>query len=437
MRNPDEIRWISKFVETQRLLFYAIHVCFPAGPLYDAVKTVYTLIFRKTKRSRIRCHTGSYQECLYSLKSFGIPVERLPPDGFGKKSEVIVQRENRNHRKWIAMQKALETKIAEHVATKQQQQYQHLMMSLNSSAMKMEAHNTLTAYNTVRAKYVECAYHEDCLFGKGRSAMKHPGNIGMRRLLKEKYNLYNYDLYPDQHLKTKIAMEIVQEIKHGSGRFLKEVETDQGSTTIKTAMTGSGLLVAVNDKMALQKFKIALRDLRKRKQIIVQDRAAEQRKLRKTGTKNKITATGPTAVSHRRLKKLTASLVESSFTTSIENFAQLNTTLLLMEDDTSVGTIDGNNEDGEYLPLPLDCQGPLLTFSCCDASAMAVAVDDNNDATVLPPHCSLHVDMYNFTDYIEEKGDRQRRQNKAQKLHGWGSPNTADDDDDDGIFEHI
>jgi len=303
--------------------------------------------------------------------------------------------------------------------------------------MAIEAHNTLIAYNTVRAKYVECAYHEDCLFGKGRSAMTHPGNIGMRRLLEEKYNLYNYDLYPDQHLKAKIAMEIVQEINHGSGRFLKEVETDQGSTTIKTARTGSGLLVAVNDKVALQKLKLALRDLRKRKQI-VQDRAAEQRNLRKTGTKKKITATGPTAVSHRPLKKLTASLVESSFTTSIKNFAPLNTTLMLIEDDTSVGTIDGNNKDGgEYLPLPLECQGPMLTFGCCNASAMAVAVDDNNDATVLPPHRSLHVDMYNFTDNIEEEGVRQRRQNKAQKLHGLGSPNTADDDDDDGIFEHI
>ena len=421
--NPDEIRWISKFVETQRLLFYAIHVLFPAGPLYDAVKTVYTLIFRKTKRSRIRFHTGSYQECLYSLKSFGIPVERLPPDGFGKKSEVIVQRENRNHRKWIAMQKALETKIAEHVATKQHQQHQHLMMSLNSSAMKMEAHNTLTAYNTVRAKYVECAYHEDILFGKGLSAMKHPGNMGFRRLLEEKYNLYNYDLYPDQHTKTKIAMEIVQEIKCGSGRFLKEVETDQGKTMEKGAMAGSGLLVAVDDKVALQKFKTALRDLRRRKQLF-QDRAAEQRELRKAGTKNTITARGPKALSHRRLKNPTTSLVKSSFTTSIESVAQLNTTSIDVnnEDNFSVGTFDANNEDDEYLPLPLDCQDPPLTFGCCDvfARAVAVGVGDKNA-------------NYN----IKEQEERQCRQNKAQKLHRLDSPNTADDDDDGMLIYRV
>ena len=432
MRNPDEIRWISKFIETQRLPFYAIHCCCPAEPVYEAVKAVYTLIFRKTKRSRIRFHTGSYQECLYSLKSFGIPVERLPPDGFGKKSEVIVQRENRNHRKWIAMQKALETKIAEHVATKQHQQHQPLM-SLNSSAMNMEAHNTLTAYNTIRAKYVECPYHEDILFGKGLSAMKHPGNMGFRRLLEEKYNLYNYDLYPDQHIKAKIAMEIVQEIKRGSGRFLKEAETDQGKM-------GSGLLVAVNDKVALQKFKTALRDLRRRKQLF-QDRAAEQRELRKTGTKNTITAQGPKALSHRRLKNLTTRLVESPFTTSMENVAPLNTTSIDVnnEDNFSVGTFDVNNEDDEYLPLPLDCQDPPLTFGCCDmfARAVAVGVGDKNASAVLPPHRPIHGAMYNSNNNIKQQEERQCRQNKAQKLHRLDSPNTADDDDDGMLIYRV
>ena len=331
--------------------------------------------------------------------------------------------ENSNHRKWIAMQKALETEIAEHVTTKQQQQH-HPLMSLNSSAMAIEAHNILTVYNTVRAKYVECAYHEDILFGKGLSAMKHPGNMGFRRLLEEKYNLYNYDLYPDQHIKTKIAMEIVQEIKCGSGRFLKEVETDQGKTMEKGAMAGSGLLVAVDDKVTLQKFKTALRDLRRRKQLF-QDR----------------TARGPKALSHRRLKNPTTSLVKSSFTTSIENVAQLNTTSIDVnnEDNFSVGTFDANNEDDEYLPLPLDCQDPPLTFGCCDvfARAIVVGVGDNNAAAVLPPHRSIHGNMYNSNNNIKEQEERQCRQNKAQKLHGLDSPNTVDDDDDGMLIYRV
>jgi hypothetical protein len=180
----------------------------------------------------------------------------------------------------------------------------------NSSTIEMDA------YYKVRSKYIECAYHEDCLFGKGRPAMKHPGNVAMRRLLEEKFDRYNntpsmqdqkkmkqqmnktktmkqqhkssISSTGNMHMKTRIALEIVHEIKRGSGRFLKEVETTasastNGTTTCvgvdydgstskstsgsasKSLTTTSGLLINVDDKAALQKIKVAFRDLKKRK----------------------------------------------------------------------------------------------------------------------------------------------------------------------------
>merc|ERR1719464_2013630 len=117
--------------------------------------------------------------------------------------------------------------------------------------------------------------------------MKHPGNIAMRQLLKEKYEQHHWDLCghrkqqrlkhqttaavpaarnsgtsrrPILHLKTRIASEVVQEIKQGFGRFLKEVEVAGDGQYA----AGSGLMVVVDDKSALQKIKIALRDLQKK-----------------------------------------------------------------------------------------------------------------------------------------------------------------------------
>ena len=189
MNNPEEIRSISKLFHTLRLRFSAVHLCCPTGPMFEAVKAMYTLFVGKENRSRIRFHTGSYQECTYSLKSFGIPIDRLPHHAFLTKSVTVVQRENSNQRKWIAMQEALEAEIAQHVVTAKQQQPPHpypMVLSSSglyaddeaSSAAGMNSALEMDAYNIVRSKYVECAYHEDCLFGKGRPAMKHPGNIG-------------------------------------------------------------------------------------------------------------------------------------------------------------------------------------------------------------------------------------------------------------------
>eukprot|EP00536_Pseudo-nitzschia_multiseries_P018542 jgi/Psemu1/316027/fgenesh1_kg.2685_\ len=96
-----------------------------------------------------------------------------------------------------------------------------------------------------RSTFVECPRHEDCLFGRGRNTMKHPGNVAMRRLLEEKQYRYSVAMH---HTKAEIAWEVVNAIKDGGGRFLKESKT--------------GLYTLVDDEMARKKISIAFRDLK-------------------------------------------------------------------------------------------------------------------------------------------------------------------------------
>jgi hypothetical protein len=312
MKSKKELQNIHLLFQTTRTKYSAIHLCCPNGPFYDTVKATYTLLVGKENRTRLRFHAGSYQECKYSLKSFGIPVERFPKTLFPNKSDNVIQKENQNHRKWISMQETLEYQIQNEINQKMKSGSgsNNSVQDSNSSTIEMDA------YYKVRSKYIECAYHEDCLFGKGRPAMKHPGNVAMRRLLEEKFDRYNntpsmqdqkkmkqqmnktktmkqqhkpsISSTGNMHMKTRIALEIVHEIKRGSGRFLKEVETTasastNGTTTCvgvdydgstskstsgsasKSLTTTSGLLINVDDKAALQKIKVAFRDLKKRK----------------------------------------------------------------------------------------------------------------------------------------------------------------------------
>jgi len=86
----DDIEYNFSSIENYRRMYHeifealpvnpdiAIHLCFPAKPLYNFSKAMF-LAFMGTKyRERIRIHTGSQMETIYSLGSFGIIVEDVP-----------------------------------------------------------------------------------------------------------------------------------------------------------------------------------------------------------------------------------------------------------------------------------------------------------------------------------------------------------------------
>jgi hypothetical protein len=198
----------------------AIHLCFPDVPASYLCKSAILLTIGKDNRSRVRFHIGSITECHYSLKSFGIQVHRLP----------IVLELNTSHRK---------DNITEHT------KWLRMQLSKENYIRNIDINYGMDAVNYVRLNFIECPYHEDCLFGRGREIMKHAGNVAMRRLIDEKREQYNNAMHS---CKSNIAREVVSEIRSGGGRFLRKCDN------------GTGLYTLVDDETAVKKVLIAFRD---------------------------------------------------------------------------------------------------------------------------------------------------------------------------------
>lgn len=237
----EELRMMNTLMNTTPLKLSAVHLCCPDLPLYDVIKAAVTLHLGRANRVRLRMHKGSYTECKYSLKSFGIGIDRLPINlEVWKWSHDV---DMKYFRKWLTMRDAKEATIREAILENQQ----------NSSSNNFDFHNSggvLEAVHRIRSKFVEHPYHEDCLFGKGSSVMNHPGNVAMRRLMKEKYDRFEQSSSNIQ--RQELAGEIIEEIHTGGGRFLRE--------DAKT-----GLFVEVDDDVARKKIMIAFRDSKKKK----------------------------------------------------------------------------------------------------------------------------------------------------------------------------
>lgn len=267
--DADEFRNVNRVLKTIPPKFSAFHLCCPEGQLYNIAKAAVTLLIGKDNRERLRFHVGSYQECKYALRPFGIPVDRLPFEldlrgGKGKRKQL----ENvRNHQKWLKMREAKENAM---FAAIRRDSSGSIRNSNSNSNNGDSFTGVMAAVRDIRSKFLECPRHEDCLFGKGRPAMYHPGNIAMRRLLDEKIDRFE-DAAPTG--KSVVVWEVVHEIKRGTGRFLKE-DTDH-----------AGLFVITDDETAFKKIAIAFRDLKKRRlreeeqKVLGLERSLQQQRL--------------------------------------------------------------------------------------------------------------------------------------------------------------
>lgn len=228
--------------------FSAIHLCFPEGHLYDIAKAAVTLLIGKENRQRLRLHVGSYQECKYALRSFGIPVDRLPVDLESKAKYGAKYRgfDLKCHSKWLSMREAKETAMFAAIGRDSRGR----VVASGRHGVVDSFKGVMKAVREIRSKFVECPHHEDCLFGKGRPAMNHPGNVAMRRLLDAKINRFEASSSME---KSFVVWEVVNCIKQGNGRFLKEDNAH------------AGVYVITDDETAFKKIAIAFRDLKKRR----------------------------------------------------------------------------------------------------------------------------------------------------------------------------
>jgi len=233
--------------------FGAVHLCIPEGPVYDIVKATVTLLLGKEGRERLRFHAGSYNECKYELQSFGIPVSRLPVDLSCKQENSSRQEQEiiKNHRRWLKMREAKETAMFAAVGRDgsgrmiNDNKYTKCNKNIGESYA-----NVMAVVRENRSNFVECPRQEDCLFGKGRLTMNHPGNIAMRRLVENELEQF---ISKDSKQKSEAIWEVVNEIKQWNGRFLKE----HNNLT--------GIFVIVDDGTVSKKIASAFRDLKKKR----------------------------------------------------------------------------------------------------------------------------------------------------------------------------
>ena len=258
----------KKMIECMISRFHAIHICMPNQPFYNLVKSAIMLVIGRGNRLHVRVHLGSHLECRYNLSTFGIPVSRLP---MALDLNTTLRKDNITyHTKWMRMQKAKEIIIekihsegcqgslfsAENESKNEDWDWSHIIergdfLSSNfvtaapASATITSEVVQMKAVNIFKSQFVECPHHEDCLFGRGRNVMKHPGNVAMRSMLGEKRERYACAAHQK---KAEIAWEVVNEIKMGGGRFLKELDI--------------GIYKLVDDETARKKISIAFRDLK-------------------------------------------------------------------------------------------------------------------------------------------------------------------------------
>ena len=290
--HAEEFRLFNELIETIPPKFSAVHICCPEGRLYDIAKAVVTLLIGKENRERLRVHVGSYQECKYALRSFGIPVGRLPIDLVSRGRNLKrKQFDIKYHKKWLSMREAKETAMFAAIGRDSRGR----LINSETKGMGDSFKGVMAAVHEIRSKFVECPRHEDCLFGKGRPAMYHPGNVAMRRLLEEKINRFE-SLLPLH--KSSVVWEVVNEIKEGTGRFLKE-DVDH-----------AGVFVITDDETAFKKIAIAFRDLKKRRL-----RDEEQRDvgdLQQSSPQHDLEKPSVAPATTRRRKRPASSVADSS-----------------------------------------------------------------------------------------------------------------------------
>uniref|UniRef100_A0A7R9ZKZ3 DUF6824 domain-containing protein n=1 Tax=Craspedostauros australis TaxID=1486917 RepID=A0A7R9ZKZ3_9STRA len=124
--------------------------------------------------------TGTHQECLYSLMTFGIPYDALPinTDGEWRRTSFL---------KWAQRRYKKEQNIEKYKDA------------------------------------VELPSRSDVLLGRGKPNQAHAGNKYLHDVIASKYEQYDMS---SRREKTKIATDLVQSIKDASGRFLKRDEND-------------------------------------------------------------------------------------------------------------------------------------------------------------------------------------------------------------------
>eukprot|EP00934_Nitzschia_sp_Nitz4_P009472 Nitzschia sp. Nitz4//scaffold66_size103028//94881//96508//NITZ4_004516-RA/size103028-processed-gene-0.17-mRNA-1//1//CDS//3329556404//9462//frame0 len=167
----------------------SIHYCCDTSLVKRIVLRLFRAISAPQFRYKYQCHEGTSTENLYSLMSFGIPVDTIQLNSDGR------LRMTNSQKKWITKQRSKEAACR----------------ALGGSH---------------KWQKLDIPTRRDVLAGKGKSMQDFPGTVFMRTLI-EKYS-YQYARSATNVEKAKVRTGIVEAIRASGGRFLKRDETYTG-----------------------------------------------------------------------------------------------------------------------------------------------------------------------------------------------------------------
>lgn len=185
---------MAKLVGDLPTKFKGVHYCYDN----ENVKMLFALaMFVWERQTRIRCriHCGSDMECVYNLMTFGIPAEVLPITPSGDFKLEMHQEYCRRLRKFAEVRDNVKRVIIPGI--------------------------------------------HDVLLGRGKPLQKHAGNLRYHHIIESYHSVYE----KAQKLeKTNLSKLIVQKMKDGGGRFLKQddvgwIEIDDEAARYKVSHT--------------------------------------------------------------------------------------------------------------------------------------------------------------------------------------------------------
>lgn len=168
---------------------HAAHYCYDDRNLRPFVTGV-RLFLDKTSRFRLRPHCGTPEEIEFQLQTFGIPTECSPMQMDGSWNVTW-------HNEWLATHRAREETEAQTV---------------------QDDDNNATNDNNKESIIVPRKF--DVLFGRGKIAKTHTGNLRALLLCEMNYSRYESPL-SGKYGKTEVADQIVRMIHESGGRFLR------------------------------------------------------------------------------------------------------------------------------------------------------------------------------------------------------------------------
>eukprot|EP00934_Nitzschia_sp_Nitz4_P001596 Nitzschia sp. Nitz4//scaffold72_size95085//12875//14353//NITZ4_004745-RA/size95085-processed-gene-0.79-mRNA-1//1//CDS//3329557330//1596//frame0 len=202
----------SSILSSTPMRLEAIHICIdnyfwrPFVALFRLTASMFT-------RLRVREHYGDAPTVLFSLQTFGIPMQNFPFE--------IVKGTNASNGKFWSKRLGVE------------QQRQKSVVEQETKVCSDGTPSNPGADVVV----VETPNNHDVLLGRGKATYSHVGNIRFRNLIFQYGDVYEA---ATQKQKTKVAEDIMQIVHSRNGRFLREgdlgwVKVDKAAARRKVA----------------------------------------------------------------------------------------------------------------------------------------------------------------------------------------------------------